>query len=143
MDGTHGRHTRSFQSRSVRGISLGTIVLQLMPTLVLKEINQRKTWHRLPIVNFSQPICHKFTTSLNVPSGPVLMVRALALKKTNSILRSSVTDSLDYQPEKATVLAVYKKVVVGVAILKSPEETYIMYLAVKAGWDKSQIARFV
>jgi len=71
------------------------------------------------------------------------MVRALALKKTNSILRSSVTDSLDYQPEKATVLAVYKKVVVGVAILKSPEETYIMYLAVKAGWDKSQIARFV
>ena len=71
------------------------------------------------------------------------MVRAPAPKKTNSILRSSVTDSLDYQPEKATVLAVYKKVVVGVAILKSPEETYIMYLAVKAGWDKSQIARFV
>lgn len=54
-----------------------------------------------------------------------------------------VTDSLDYQPEKATVLAMYKKLVVGVAILKSPQETYIMYLAVKTGWDKSQIARYV
>jgi len=37
----------------------------------------------------------------------------------------------------------YKKVVVGVAILKSPRETYIMYLAVKAGWEKAQIARYV
>jgi hypothetical protein len=54
-----------------------------------------------------------------------------------------VSDSLDYQPDKATVLAMYKKIVVGVAILKSPQETYIMYLAVKAGWDKSQIARYV
>jgi len=54
-----------------------------------------------------------------------------------------VSDSLDNQPEKATVLAMYKRIVVGVAILKSPLETYIMYLAVKAGWDKSQIARCV
>lgn len=54
-----------------------------------------------------------------------------------------MSDSLEYQPEKATILAVYKKIVVGVAILKSPQETYIMYLAVKAGWDKSQIARYV
>ena len=54
-----------------------------------------------------------------------------------------MSDSLDYQPEKATILAMYKKIIVGVAILKSPQETYIMYLAVKAGWDKSQIARCV
>ncbi|KAF9523348.1 hypothetical protein CPB83DRAFT_691704 [Crepidotus variabilis] len=52
-----------------------------------------------------------------------------------------VGDSLDYQPEKATIVAMYKKLVIGVAILKSPMETYIMYLAVKAGWDRSQIAR--
>ena len=37
----------------------------------------------------------------------------------------------------------YKKVVVGVAILSSPRETYITYLAVKAGWDKAQIGRSV
>jgi hypothetical protein len=37
----------------------------------------------------------------------------------------------------------YKKIVVGVAILSSPRETYITYLAVKAGWDKAQIGRSV
>ena len=37
----------------------------------------------------------------------------------------------------------YKKIVVGVAILSSPRETYITYLAVKAGWDKSRIGRSV
>ncbi|KDR67613.1 hypothetical protein GALMADRAFT_1068826 [Galerina marginata CBS 339.88] len=52
-----------------------------------------------------------------------------------------VSDSLDYVPEKSTVIAMYKKVVVGVAIIISPIQTYITYLAVKAGWDKAQIAR--
>ncbi|KAF8998499.1 hypothetical protein BDQ17DRAFT_1247609 [Cyathus striatus] len=52
-----------------------------------------------------------------------------------------ISDSLDYWPEKCTVIATYKKLVVGLAILSSPQETYITYLAVKAGWDKSQIAR--
>jgi hypothetical protein len=33
--------------------------------------------------------------------------------------------------------------VIGVAIITSPLETYITYLAVKAGWDKAQIGRFV
>ncbi|KAF8625022.1 hypothetical protein AX17_006936 [Amanita inopinata Kibby_2008] len=55
----------------------------------------------------------------------------------------NVTDSLDYSPERCTVVAVYKKLVVGVAILSSPQETYITYLAVKAGWDYSHIARTV
>lgn len=54
-----------------------------------------------------------------------------------------VTDSLDYWPERSTVIATYKKLVVGVAILSSPRETYITYLAVRAGWDKAQIARTV
>ena len=53
----------------------------------------------------------------------------------------SVADSLDYSPEQVTVVAMYKKIVVGVAILSSPRETYITYLAVKAGWDKAQIGR--
>ena len=41
------------------------------------------------------------------------------------------------------MVAMYKKIVVGVAIFSSPRETYITYLAVKAGWDKSQIGRSV
>jgi hypothetical protein len=54
---------------------------------------------------------------------------------------STVSDSLEYQPERATVVATYKKLVVGIAIMSSPQETYITYLAVKAGWDKTQIAK--
>ncbi|THU92969.1 hypothetical protein K435DRAFT_820366 [Dendrothele bispora CBS 962.96] len=53
----------------------------------------------------------------------------------------NVSDSLDYSPERCTVVALYKKLVVGVAIMSSPRETYITYLAVKSGWDNSQIAK--
>lgn len=52
-----------------------------------------------------------------------------------------VSDSLEFSPERATVIAVYKKLVVGVAFLSSPQETYITFLAVRAGWDKAQIAK--
>lgn len=52
-----------------------------------------------------------------------------------------VTDSLEFGPERATAVAIYKKLVVGIAIMSSPQETYITYLAVKAGWDKAQIAK--
>ncbi|CDO69644.1 hypothetical protein BN946_scf184851.g32 [Trametes cinnabarina] len=51
-----------------------------------------------------------------------------------------VSDALDYSPEKCTVVAMYKRLVVGAAFLSSPQETYITYLAVRAGWDNSQIA---
>ncbi|KAL4066130.1 hypothetical protein J3A83DRAFT_4360385 [Scleroderma citrinum] len=51
-----------------------------------------------------------------------------------------VSDSLQYSPERSTVIAMYGHLVVGVALLSSPQETYITYLAVRAGWDNSQIA---
>ncbi|KIP02737.1 hypothetical protein PHLGIDRAFT_78686 [Phlebiopsis gigantea 11061_1 CR5-6] len=51
-----------------------------------------------------------------------------------------VTDSLAYSPERCTVITMYKKVVIGVALLSSPQETYINYLVVRAGWDNAQIA---
>lgn len=53
----------------------------------------------------------------------------------------NVTDSLDHMPERCTVVATYKRLVVGVAILSSPRETYITYLAVKAGWNNAGIAK--
>ena len=55
----------------------------------------------------------------------------------------TVADSLQYSPEKCTVIATYKHLVVGVAILSSPQETYITYLGIRAGWDNSQIATWV
>ena len=54
-----------------------------------------------------------------------------------------VSDSLLYSPEKCAVIALYKKVVVGVALISSPVETYINYLVVRTGWDNSQIATYV
>ena len=54
----------------------------------------------------------------------------------------TVSDSLDHTPERCTVVATYKRLVVGVAVLSSPRETYITYLAVKAGWDNAGIARY-
>ncbi|KAF8920108.1 hypothetical protein CPB85DRAFT_611553 [Mucidula mucida] len=51
-----------------------------------------------------------------------------------------VSDSLDYWPERCTVVATYKHLVLGIVIISSPTETYITYLVVRAGWDNSQIA---
>ncbi|KAH7885772.1 hypothetical protein F5I97DRAFT_1150829 [Phlebopus sp. FC_14] len=51
-----------------------------------------------------------------------------------------VSDSLQYSPERCTVIAMYGHLVVGAAFLSSPQETYITYLAVRVGWDNSQIA---
>ncbi|ETW79288.1 hypothetical protein HETIRDRAFT_323861 [Heterobasidion irregulare TC 32-1] len=51
-----------------------------------------------------------------------------------------VTDSLQYDPSRATIIAIYKRLVVGCAFLSSPQETYITYLAVRAGWENAQIA---
>ncbi|KAJ7623751.1 hypothetical protein FB45DRAFT_926646 [Roridomyces roridus] len=51
-----------------------------------------------------------------------------------------VRDSLDYSPERCTIVATYNRLVVGVAIISSPRETYITYLAVRAGWENAQIA---
>lgn len=41
------------------------------------------------------------------------------------------------------MVAVYKKIVIGVAILSSPDETYLTYLAVRSGWENCRIATHV
>ncbi|KAI0311360.1 hypothetical protein OF83DRAFT_1295445 [Amylostereum chailletii] len=68
------------------------------------------------------------------------------LPQVHDILRRSfwegidVRDSLQYGPQQATILATHKRLVVGCAFLSSPQETYITYLAVRAGWENAQIA---
>ena len=54
-----------------------------------------------------------------------------------------VRDSLDYEPEKCTIVATYKRLVVGVVIMSSPREAYITYVAVRHGWDNSGIATYI
>ena len=61
-------------------------------------------------------------------------------KLADDIPLALVGDSLQHVPEKATIVAMYKRLVVGCAILSSPVETYITYLAVRAGWENAQIA---
>jgi hypothetical protein len=71
------------------------------------------------------------------------MVRVFFLKRqklSDELPLAIVSDSLQHGPEKATIVAMYKRLVVGCAILSSPVETYITYLAVRAGWENAQIA---
>ncbi|KAF9558712.1 hypothetical protein CPC08DRAFT_763776 [Agrocybe pediades] len=110
---------------------------------------------RTPWMNLMEDIREHYTFAhpereMPVESlGPITYstLHAYQLPQVHDLLERSfwpgidVTDSLDYQPEKSTIIAMYKKVVVGVAIITSPIQTYITYLAVKAGWDKAQIAR--
>lgn len=57
--------------------------------------------------------------------------------------RTLVSNTLNYSPERCTVIAMYGHLVVGAAFLSSPQETYITYLAVRAGWENAQIATYV
>jgi hypothetical protein len=50
---------------------------------------------------------------------------------------------LIWEPEKCTVVATYKRLVVGVALLSEPNYAYVTYLAVKAGWENAHIGTFV
>jgi hypothetical protein len=61
----------------------------------------------------------------------------------SSLLLFTVSDLLQLSPERCSVIAVYGKIVVGAALLSSPQEAYITYLAVRAGWDNSHIATSV
>ncbi|KAG1898588.1 uncharacterized protein F5891DRAFT_1190666 [Suillus fuscotomentosus] len=51
----------------------------------------------------------------------------------------NVSDLLQ-SSERCSVIAMYGKTVIGAALLSSPQETYITYLAVRAGWHNCQIA---
>ncbi|CCM02563.1 uncharacterized protein FIBRA_04666 [Fibroporia radiculosa] len=51
-----------------------------------------------------------------------------------------VSDALDYSPERSTVVAMYKRLVVGVVFVSSPQQLYITYLAVRTGWENAHIA---
>jgi hypothetical protein len=51
-----------------------------------------------------------------------------------------VSGLLQDNPGRSSIVATYKKLVVGAAFLSSPEETYITYLAVRTGWENSGIA---
>ena len=53
-----------------------------------------------------------------------------------------VSDALQDYAARCTVVATYKRLVVGVALLSSPHEAYITYLVVKPGWDNAQIATY-
>lgn len=51
-----------------------------------------------------------------------------------------ISDLLQSSSERCSVIAMYGKIVIGAALLSSPQEAYITYLAVRAGWHNSQVA---
>lgn len=111
--------------------------------------NEVKLMRLKPLLNMSpcnQVILVRFTIYLFAPSGQTSTVRHLDRRPGLMDLitpKRVVSDSLRFSPEMSTVVATYKKVVVGVAILTSPQETYLTYLAVKAGWENCRIATCV
>ncbi|KAK0497364.1 hypothetical protein EDD18DRAFT_151449 [Armillaria luteobubalina] len=93
-------------------------------------------------------LAHPEQTHITETSAPIeyCSLRASHLDQVHELLARSfwegidVSDSLDYWPERCTVVAMYKRLVIGIAIISSPRETYITFLAVKPGWDNAQIA---
>ncbi|CAE6402897.1 unnamed protein product [Rhizoctonia solani] len=54
-----------------------------------------------------------------------------------------VSDSVKWEPEQCSVIALYKKLVVGCAFLSETMDPYVTYIAVRAGWEQSGIATFM
>ena len=77
-----------------------------------------------------------FWSGIDGLSPPLL--RVLLNRRDSSLPK--VSDSLQHGPDRATIVAMYKRLVIGCAILSSPAETYITYLTVRAGWENAQIA---
>lgn len=51
-----------------------------------------------------------------------------------------VSDSVKWEPEQCSVVAHYKKLVVGCAFLSETMDPYVTYITVRAGWERSGIA---
>ena len=62
---------------------------------------------------------------------------------TQVLIQFKVTEALSISATKCTVVALYRRLVVGAAFLSSPEETYITYLVVRPGWESAGIATYV
>jgi hypothetical protein len=72
-----------------------------------------------------------------------LMVCSILLCPKVTLMKFIVSDLLQSSSERCSVIAMYGKIVIGAALLSSPQEGYITYLAVRAGWHNSQVATYV
>lgn len=54
-----------------------------------------------------------------------------------------VSDSVKWEPEQCSIVASYKKLVVGCAFLSETMDPYVTYIAVRAGWENAGIATFM
>ncbi|KAG9093454.1 hypothetical protein FS749_014358 [Ceratobasidium sp. UAMH 11750] len=54
-----------------------------------------------------------------------------------------VSDSVNWEPEQCSIVASYKKLVVGCAFLSETMDPYVTYIAVRAGWERAGIASFM
>ncbi|KAL5513217.1 hypothetical protein ACEPAH_3615 [Sanghuangporus vaninii] len=116
---------------------------------LLRDWEARTTWMELmDDVHEHHSILHPEREQARRPAAAIdyQSLRASHLPQVHDLLTRvfwpgiDVTDSLEYSPEKCTVVATYRHLVVGVAILSSPQETYLTYLAVRAGWENAGIA---
>ncbi|KZT09856.1 uncharacterized protein LAESUDRAFT_462721 [Laetiporus sulphureus 93-53] len=136
-------YERSFLSR-IKGFQPS-----LAPGAIAVDWETRSPWMELMNdIREHYSLMHPDRDQPNETIAPIeyVSLRASHLRQVHDLLRRTfwegidVSDSIDYSPEKCTVIATYKQLVVGVAIMSSPQEIYITYLAVRSGWENSQIA---
>ncbi|KAF8880191.1 hypothetical protein BD779DRAFT_1101417 [Infundibulicybe gibba] len=120
------------------------------PGLIAVDWETQTPWMKLMIdLRAHYRLAHPQREYVAAPSAPIVYtsLRPDHLVQVHDLLERvfwagiDVSDALEHAPESCTVVAAYRRLVVGVAILSSPQEAYITYLAVKAGWDNAQIAR--
>ncbi|KDN47050.1 hypothetical protein RSAG8_03827, partial [Rhizoctonia solani AG-8 WAC10335] len=54
-----------------------------------------------------------------------------------------VSDSVKWEPEQCSVVALYQKLVVGCAFLSETMDPYVTYITVRAGWEQTGIATYM
>ncbi|KAF9244146.1 hypothetical protein BU15DRAFT_71710 [Melanogaster broomeanus] len=122
---------------------------QKVPGLIAVDWESRSSWMNvMDDIHEHYSYAHPEKDQTDRPHIPITYVslQPLHLRQVHELLARvfwegiDVSDSLQYSPERCTVIAMYGQLVVGAAFLSSPQETYITYLGVRAGWDNSQIA---
>ncbi|KDN47048.1 hypothetical protein RSAG8_03825, partial [Rhizoctonia solani AG-8 WAC10335] len=54
-----------------------------------------------------------------------------------------VSDSVKWEPEQCSIVALYQKLVVGCAFLSETMDPYVTYITVRAGWEQTGIATYM
>ncbi|KIJ55128.1 hypothetical protein M422DRAFT_41196 [Sphaerobolus stellatus SS14] len=137
-------YSSSFASRLLGGTTLPKAQLP-----VYRDWKTRSLWmDLLTDIKLHYCLLHPGEDEIEDITAPIdyMTLQRWHLPQLNDLLSRifwpgiDVSDLFQYSPEKCTIIATYKRLVVGAAFLSSPEETYITYVVVRPGWESVNIA---